>query len=445
VAGHDNGLTSMIIAPDWLLARADQPAARGWGVRVIDGSIDSVGPISELRRANPDDEIIDAAGHAVLPGFVNTHTHLYGVLSHGIEIATPPSGFASFLDDFWWPQVENRLDTDMICAATEWGCVEMIRSGTTSFYDICEAPGALPGVLSAQADVVRPIGLRARLSFEATQRSGDDVARLGLEENSDFVTATRDNDMVTGLMCWHTTFTCDPDFIVEAAGRATELGVLSHAHCNEGTSEGEWCQERHGCDTMALYARLGVAGPGLLASQCVQLTPRDIELIASTGTKVSHMPLSNCEVGGGIAPIPELHAGSVTIGLGTDGYVNDMYEVMRGAFWIHKARLLDPSAMPASTVLDMATVGGATALGLDRVGRLEPGWSADLQVVSLDLPTPITAENLADQVLLWRNRHDVRDVMAAGRWLMRHREILNIDVERAKARTREEARRLWAR
>ena len=123
---------------------------------------------------------------------------------------------------------------------------------------------------------------------------------------------------------------------------------------------------------------------------------------------------------------------------------NDMFEVMRGAFWLHKARLLDPGVMPANTVLELATEGGARALGLELVGRLEPGYSADLQVVALDLPTDITAENIADQLVLWRNRNDVRDVMVAGEWVMRDRSLLTIDVERSRARTREEARRLWA-
>lgn len=435
----------MIIAPEWLIQSADQPARSSWGIRIVDDRVDEVGPITTIRERHPHDEVIEAPNQVLMPGFVNSHTHLYGVLAHGIAVITPPTGFSSFLDDFWWPQVEDRLDHAMIQAASEWGCVEMIRSGTTSFYDICEAPGALNGVLHAQAEVIGPTGLRSILSFEATERSGPNIAQAGLDENAEFISATAHESMMSGLMCWHTTFTCSPEFIHTAYGIAQDLGVLSHAHCNEGTFEGDQCRTSFGCDTLEHYQRLGIAGPNLLASQCVQLTHHDRSIISETATRVSHMPLSNCEVGGGIAPIPELHAEGVTIGLGSDGYVNDMFEIMRGAFWMHKARLLDPATMPASTVFAMATEGGARALGLEGVGRLEPGWSADLQLVDLDLPTPVNGHNLIEQVLLWRSRHDVSDTMAAGQWLMRDRTLLTIDVDRARARTKEEAERLWAR
>ena len=125
------------------------------------------------------------------------------------------------------------------------------------------------------------------------------------------------------------------------------------------------------------------------ASQCVQITPAEIEIIARRGVRVTHMPLSNCEVGGGIAPVPDLVAAGVTVGLGSDGYITDMFEVMRGAFLIHKAHRQDPRVMPANLVWQLATEGGARALGLEKVGRLAPGWQADLQLIDSTLPTPV--------------------------------------------------------
>jgi cytosine/adenosine deaminase-related metal-dependent hydrolase len=434
-----------LVLPDWLVVAADRQPLAGHGVRVVDGVVDDVGPHRDLLAAHPDDPVHRADGHAVLPGFVNSHVHLYGVLAHGIPVVSPPSGFESFLDDYWWPQVEDRLDQRMIATATEWVCAEMLRSGTTTFYDICEAPNALGGVLAAQAEVVRRSGLRGILSFEATERAGPDVARRSLEENRSFAASVADDPMIGAMMCWHTVFTCGAAFIEEAVGSAVDLGIGSHAHCNEGTHEGNWARANLGMSTMAFYDSLGVAGPGLLASQCVQMEPDELEIISERGVRVSHMPLSNCEVGGGIAPIPEMLAAGTTVGLGTDGYVNDMYEVMRGAFWMHKARLLDPSTMPATTVLAMATEWGARALGLDRVGRLEPGWSADLQIVATDLPTPVTAHNLVEQMLLWRNGSHVRDVMVAGGWRVVDGVVVGHDRERVRARVHEEASRLWAR
>ena len=432
----------MIIQPDWLVASSEEVSANT-AVRVLDGVITHVAPPGELVALFPEDETVDGSGCALLPGFVNSHVHLYGTLAHGMVIESPPTGFESFLDDYWWPQVEDRLDQQMIGAATEWVCAEMLRSGTTTFFDICEAPGALSGVLEVEAEYASRAGMRGIFSFEATERSGQEIAERSLSENLAFIDDHQSDPLVSGAMSWHTVFTCSPQFIERAADEARVRSTWYHAHCNEGTHEGNWARENHGMDTMAFYRELGVADQSFLASQCVQMTDSELDIIAETGTRVSHMPLSNCEVGGGIAPIAELLAKGVTVGLGTDGYVNDMYEVMRGAFWLQKARLLDPSTLPAHDVIHMATEGGAQALGINNLGRIEPGWIADLQLVNSDLPTPIDASTICDQLVLWRSGQHVRDVMVAGEWRVRNGEVLGVDVDRARGRVVEEASRLW--
>jgi cytosine/adenosine deaminase-related metal-dependent hydrolase len=416
-------------------------------VRVVGSEIDAVGAHAELLAAYPDDAVVRAGDAVVAPGFVNAHTHLYGTLAHGIPLHTAPSGFWSFLDDFWWPKVEDSLDHAMITAATAWVCAEMLRSGTTTFYDILEAPNAVPGALLAEKEVVDRFGLRGILSFEATERVSAANGRTGLAENVALIQACRADpaSLVSGFVCYHTTFTCSPAFIQAAFALAEEHDVLCHAHCNEGVHEGEWCEQHHGMRTVEFYDRLGVLGPRFLASQCVQLSERERELLAERGVRVSHMPLANCEVGGGIAPVPELLDAGVTVGLGSDGYVNDAYEVMRGAFLLHKARRLDPGAMPAGRVFHAATAGGAEALGLARVGRLEPGWAADLQVVDARFPTPLTEHNLLDQLVLYRNHSHVRDVMVAGQWRVRGGEVLGHDLDDLRAATQHQAERLWSR
>jgi cytosine/adenosine deaminase-related metal-dependent hydrolase len=183
----------------------------------------------------------------------------------------------------------------------------------------------------------------------------------------------------------------------------------------------------------------------MLASQCVQITPREIELLGEYDVKTSHMPLSNCEVGGGFAPVPEMLAAGVTVGLGTDGYINNYFAVMRGAFLMHKARLEEPGVMPAQTVWQMATQGGARALGLERVGALEPGFSADLVVLNAELPTPLTAANLFDQLLLWRDPQHIEGVLCAGRWLMRDGRVIGVDEAALRERCQAAAHKLWSR
>ena len=434
-----------LVLPEWLVTTATDPPRREHGVRVIGGRIEAVGSHAELRAAHPDDEVIDAPDRVALPGFVNAHVHLYGVLAHGIPVTTAPDGFWSFLDDYWWPKVEDALDVDMIATAADWVCAEMLRSGTTTFYDILEAPNALPDALLAEKEVAERRGLRAVLSFEATERAGEVIAQRGLTENTNLIEACRDSRLVSGMLCWHTTFTCSEPFVRRAVELAGEHGVGYHAHCNEGVHEPAWCEEHLGKRTLEHYADIGVAGPRFLASQCVQLSDRERAIIAERGVRVSHMPLANCEVGGGIAPIPELLDAGVTVGLGSDGYVNDFFEVMRGAFLLHKARLLDPGTMPAATVLVMATEGGARALGLDDVGRLDVGCRADLQLVDAVFPTPATDHNLYEQLVLWRNDSHVSDVMVDGRWRVRGGEVLGADLAAMRAAAHQQAERLWAR
>jgi len=434
-----------LILPDWLIADTHAAPLPGWGVRVAGDQIADVGTHAELRARYPRAEVWQASGQALAPGFVNAHTHLYGVLAHGLPLDKAPSGFWPFLMDFWWPLVEDRLDHELICAATDLRCADMLQSGVTTFYDCTEAPHALPGVLSAQAEVVRRRGMRAFLSFEATERVSAENGQMGLRENADFIDSSRRaGGLVSGLMCFHTTFSCSASFIRQAFALAAERDALTHMHVSEGEHEPAYALEHFGLRPLTYYDRLGVAGPEMLASQCVQVDAAEIALMAERGVRVSHMPLSNCEVGGGIAPVPEMLARGVTVGLGTDGYIDDFYEVMRGAFLIHKAYQRDPRVMPAQTVWQLATEGGARALKLEKVGRLAPGWQADLQLISLDtLPTPPAEHNLYEQLLLYRNRSHVRATLVAGEPRVKDGQVLGADRAALVAHTREAAARLW--
>ena len=422
-------------------AQAPQP---GWGVavegeRVLDAALHAV-----LRARFPQATVVEAGDCIITPAFVNAHHHMYGVLAHGIPLDTAPPGFWPFLEDFWWPRVEDRLTHELIAAATEWACLDMIRSGVTTFYDCLEAPYALPGALEVEAEVVRRWGLRGVLSFEATQRVSTENGELGLSENTRFIDACRARGgLVSGMMCFHTTFTCDAAFIRRAFALAAERNARVHMHLSEGTYEPEYCLAHFGRRPAAYYEHLGILGPHVLASQCVQVDAGEIAILSREGVHVSHQPLSNCEVGGGFAPVPEMLQAGIPVALGSDGYMNNMFEVMRAASLIPKARLQDPGTMPAHAVWTMATRNGAAALGFDDLGTLAPGNQADLLLIAADLPTPLRVHNLADQVLLWRNAGDLRAVMCAGRWLMRDGEVLGAGPVKVRAQAAEAASKLW--
>jgi cytosine/adenosine deaminase-related metal-dependent hydrolase len=439
-------LTELTILGGYLVPSAAAGPKKDWGLHLSDGVITEVGPNATVESAHPGSPVLDERDKIVLPGFVNTHMHMYGLLSHGISVPVAPRGFYPFLEEFWWPYVEDQLDRELIRDAAALACVEMVRSGVTSFADILEAPNAIPGALEAEREAVAAAGLRGILSFEATERMGAENGRLGLAENADFV--RRHNragagSLVTGMICIHTTFTCSVDFLKAARRLADELSSGIQFHLSESPYEPSWCLEHHGQRPAELYSEIGFLGPDVLASQCVQLSEDEMDLLARHGTRASHMPLSNCEVGGGVAPVPDLLARGVTVGLGSDGYINNFFEVMRGAFLIHKAYRRDPQVMPAGTVFDLATGQGARALGLADTGTLEAGKAADIVVVKADLPSPVNAGNLFDQLVLYRNPQDVELVMVRGRVLLQDGRLTTVDEERVRARGREAAASLW--
>lgn len=441
-------METTLILGKMLWADTTEPPRPAWGVAVEGDRVLVAASHGTLHARFPEARVVDATDCVITPSFVNAHHHMYGVLSHGIPLDESPEGFLPFLEDFWWPQIEDRLTHDLIAAATDWACLEMVRSGVTTFYDCLEAPYALPGALEAEANVVRRWGLRAVLSFEATERLDPENGELGLRENARFIDACRNQSdpgggLVSGMMCFHTSFTCSADFIRRALALANERDARVHMHLSEGTYEPEYCLSEFGMRPAAYYDQLGILGSHVLASQCVQIDKNEIDLLARRGVHVSHQPVSNCEVGGGFAPVPEMLNAGVNVAVGTDGYVNNMFEVMRSAALMPKARLLDPGTMPAARVWTMATRNGARALGFDDIGTLTPGQSADLLLIDADLPTPLAGHNVPEQLLLWRNRGDLRGVMCAGEWLLRDGEVLGVDEETVRTKANEAAARLW--
>lgn len=424
---------------------AEDGLKKNWGVRIEGNRIAQVAPNPEL-IAHEGDVVIDAPDQLIAPGFVNGHMHMYGVLSHGItaEALTSVTEFSSFLEDFWWPYVENRLDHELVRLTTQWACVEMIKSGITSFTDVLEGPNTLPGALEVEAEEIRRAGLRAYLSFEACERVSKENGQAGLKENAGFVMANNGNDsLVQGMISVHTLFTCSKEFLLQAKKLADDLNCDIHMHLSESIYEPDWCIKNYGVRPVDVYEEIGYLGSNVFASQVVQVEDKELDIMAKNGTRAVSMPLSNCEVGGGVAPVSKMLARGIKVGLGTDGYINNFFEVMRGAFLIHKAYLQDPQAMPARDVYRMATDMGAKAMGLYDAGRLAEGCLADIITIKLDSPTPINEHNVYDQLILFRNPEDVMNTMVNGRFLKRDGSLLTVDEEEVKAKLRTAAQNFW--
>ena len=430
-----------ILKGAWVMTR--EGLKKDWGVKVEKNKIVEVGPNDTL-TLQEGDEISDHTEQIIMPGFVNGHMHMYGVLSHGITTEALVTEFSSFLDDFWWPYVEDRLDHDIVETTSRWACVEMIKSGITCFMDVLEGPNSIPGALNVEKKVIEEAGLRGILSFEACQRISEDNAQLGLKENYDFCKENNFNDgLVKGMMSIHTLFTGSKEYVMQAKKMADELGVDIHMHMSESVFEPNWCLDKYGKRTVDVYNEIGFLDNKVFASQAVQVEPAELDILAEKGTRIVSMPLSNCEVGGGFAPLPGMLERGIKVGLGTDGYVNNFFEVMRGAFLMHKAVHQNPMVMPAQVTYEMATWRGAEAMGFNDVGALEVGKKADLFTLNIDTPTPINEHNCYDQIILFRNPSDIADVMVDGKWIQKAGELLTIDEAAAKVATRACATKFW--
>lgn len=430
-----------ILSADYVLT--PEGLKENWSVVIENGIICDLGA-TESFDLDEFEEKFSFENKMLMPGFINGHNHMYGFLSHGIHVESIVEDFNDFLKDYWWPMIENRIDHTEIEATTEMACLEMIDSGVTSFVDVLEAPMAKSGVLELEKKIVEKCGLRGRLSIEACERINTENGIKWLSENAEFIKSCREsNSLVDGMMSIHTLFTCSGEFVKTAKAIAVNEKAMLHMHLSESDYEPAWCKVHREMLPVKIYEKLNYLDENILASQVVQATDAELEILARKKTNVVSMPLSNCEVGGGFAPISKMLDLGMNVGLGTDGYVNSFFEVMRGAFLMHKGNQKDPMIMPAKQVYDMATSIGAEAIGKPLAGKLETGCYADIISVSVDLPTPLTENNVYDQIVLFMNKEDVKDVIVAGKWLKRDGDLLTIDRTEVKKRMRSVAADFW--
>lgn len=388
---------------------------------IVGGRISALGPRLDLTA----ERVIDAKGDAVLPGFVNAHTH--ECMERGLFEDMP---FMRWLMDYALPK-DRAYEPRHMRAAALLNQAEMIQGGTTTFIDIFRFP-------AEAAAVTEQSGLRAIFSpqlIDSPQGVGE-----SLESSVAFIEEWRDRapDRIGTWFGPHALYSCEPETYEQIRELAGELGVGIHTHLAESESEVEIIAERTGLTPTAYLDRLIGLGPDVLCAHCIKLTDADLELLAGRDAAVAHCPTSNMKLANGVAPIPELLQRGVRVGLGTDSVMTnnnlDMFEEMRQAGLVQKLRTLDASAMPCRLLLRLATIGSARALGLgEEIGTLEVGKKADVIVVGLGgaHAWPTFREdggNVAEQLVYACNARDVRTTIVDGRILMDERQVTTLDL-----------------
>lgn len=401
-------------------------------------------PNSEAENKYPNVEVIDKSDSIIMPGFINGHMHQYGVLSRGIPANVEFKDFEGFLWDYWWPFIENRIGLKEVKATTKASAIELIESGVIGFCDILEAPNTEEGTLIEQGKILEKIGMKAVLSLESCERISYDNGVKCLGENESLINWSRKNSKnIGGIMCTHTTFTCSDKFLKLAQEKANSLDAPWQFHLSESIYEVNHCLKDYGKRPVNYLNDLGLLNENVLVSQCVKVDKDEIKILKEKGVKVVHMPLSNCEVGGGFAPIPDLLEAGVEVALGTDGYINDFFTVMKAAFLLHKASKEDASVMPANKVFQMATEYGAKVLGWNNTGKLVEGNKADFIIMEDKFKTPVTIDNIFDQIVVQGQKEFIHSVYIDGNPILKDRRLQGINKEEVSENMRKVAEEFW--
>ena len=418
-----------VLRPDMSVDRADVLVDRETG------TIETVGAPGSLAG----DDRLDATDGLVIPGLVNAHTHAAMTLFRGAADDKP---LDAWLREDIWP-VEAALEPADVRVGTRLGLAEMIRSGTTAFADMYFQMGAV-------ADAVAAAGLRARLGRGCLSVGKDETAAHRDFEDS-IAFATKYDDVADGriqtMVAPHSLTTVDEAFFREYEPQTRAAGLPIHFHANETTAEVDPIVEEYGQRPLAYADELGLLENAHIAHG-VHVDDREIGLLAERDTPVAHCPASNMKLASGMAPVAELRAAGVTVALGTDGAGSnndlDMFDEMRDAAMVGKLAADDASAVPAPAVVEMATAGGAAALGIDS-GRVEAGANADLAVIDLAAPHLTPQHDLVSHLVYAARGSDVRHTVCDGQVLMRDRALLTIDEQRIRAEASERAAALFAR
>jgi 5-methylthioadenosine/S-adenosylhomocysteine deaminase len=403
----------------------DTVIKNGW-VSVTDSKIDMIGGggSEDIPEAK---EIIDAKECIVMPGLINTHTHLPMSLFRGLADDLP---LMEWLNNHIFPAEAAHINPESVFQATLLSCAEMLLSGTTTccdgyFYE------------DQVAEAVRTTGIRAVLGQGIIDFPAPGISEP--EQNVSHAAAFaekwlgRIGEITPSLFC-HSAYTCSEHTLKKAKAVADEHQLLFQIHAAETREEKQQSITDHGLTPIRYLDQIGIMDENTLIVHGVWMDEEEMDIISSTNAKVAHCPESNMKLGSGIAPVREQIKAEITVGIGTDGCASnndlDMFSEMDTASKLQKVKYLDPSILDAKKVIKMATIEGAKAIGVDHVaGSLQPGKKADIIIVDVKKPHLTPMYNSFSHVVYSARGSDVRDVIVSGKILVRSRCLLTIDLD----------------
>jgi len=399
-------------------------------IGISDGRIALV----DANRTLSAEKIIDARDSLILPGLVNTHTHLPMVCFRGLADDLP---LMEWLNDHIFPMEARFVNRQMVYDGAMLAIAEMILSGTTTccdgyFFENQIAQAALDcGMRAVAAQGFADFATPDHPQYEKMMAAAGRFVERWLPHAP----------MITPAFFCHSPYTCSPRTLVNVKAAAREAGILYLTHLLENRDEIDTIEKRYGRKPVPHLHHLGVLDERTVAVHCNWMKPEDIELFADLGVRVSHNPASSMKLAAGVAPVPSMLEKGIAVGLGTDGSASnndlDLFQEMDLAAKVHKATLLDPTVMSAETVLKMATINGARVLGLDRlIGSIEVGKLADIIILDLNQPHLTPLYNPYSQIVYAARGSDVKTSIIGGKPVMENRRLLTMDLPAVMERVR---------
>lgn len=418
-------------------------------VAIRDGLIVAIGPTVRLQADFPGAKFLDAHGRVIMPGLINTHTHLYSAFARGMALKDDaPGNFSEILERLWW-RLDKALTLDDVYWSAMVGMIASIRNGVTTIFDHHASPGAVPSSLFRIAKAARQTGLRSCLCYEVSDRDGAEIASQGIEENRTFLQHCKDadDDRLRGLFGMHASFTLSDETLDQCGRTAADFGAGFHVHTAEAASDAESCRREYDMSIVQRWNYFGILKAKTLLAHCVHIEPHDIEQLHATQVNVIHNPQSNMGNAVGCAPVLEMLRRGVHVGLGSDGYTADMFESMKAANLIQKHHAGDPRvawAEPPQMLFEENARIATECFGRP-VGKLIPGAHADIILVNYDPPTPMNAANLNGHMHFGFTGGAVETVVIGGQVVMDSRRFLAIDEQEVMAKSRAAAAEMWKR
>jgi 5-methylthioadenosine/S-adenosylhomocysteine deaminase len=404
-------------------------------VAVRGDSIVAVGPRAEIEARYQSPQVIDARGHLVLPGFINGHTHVPMTLFRGLHDDVTLN---DWLYKYIFPAEAKNVNEEFVRWGTRLAAAEQIRAGVTAFADMYYFEDAI-------AEETKAAGMRGVLGetfidFPAPDNKSE-AAMLAYTER--FLKRWQGDPLIHAAPAPHSIYTCSKKTLQDAAALARRYRAPILIHVAEMKKEWDDSEKANGMSPVQYLEKIGVLGPDIVAAHCIFVDDADRKLLAQRGVGCVHNPSSNMMIASGVSPVPEMRAAGVAVGLGTDGPAGsnndlDLMEEIDLAAKLAKISKMDPLALNAKSVVEMATIDGARALHMEKeIGSLEAGKKADLILISLDEPNAVPMYEIYAQIAYSLKGSDVDTVIIGGKIVMQDHLLLTVDERKVLEKARE--------